>query len=627
MLQDIRKSSQGTAAKVIIGVIVLSFAAFGIESILVGGGSSGIAEVNGEQIYPGEVEQLVNTQKRRIISMMGENMDPAMLDDERLTAQALESIIGRKLQMQEAAALKLTISNKQISGVVASMEQFQLDGQFSPDMYKSLLSGAGYTPESFKRGLAEDLLLNQISSGLAGSDFATQAELALNATYSAESRDVRYLTIPLEKFTADMEVGDEQIEQYYSDNEQAFYTPETVELDFVELSLEDFKQAVEEETLLEQYELEKENNEYQTESGVAHILFEQGEEETDEAFQGRIATAQKSLTEGADFGELAKTASDDIGSASYGGELGFTQGDTFPEEMEDAIAALEVGAVSTPVETDAGVHLIKLTERRDGEVPPFEEMRAALESRVQTQEARKELTRVVEELKDLAFNAEDLSSPAQELALEVQRSDAVSRSQQEGLFANQTLLTAAFSDEVLAQGHNSDVIEVTSDSFVVLRVRTHNEPEVKPLELVKGEIVARITDETARASVREAADQILAQLHAGTGLEQLANESGYDWQVELAADRQNPMLPQSVLQRVFQLPAPAVEGESSYDYVLTATGDVQVFELVRVTPGSLATLEPTQRDALQGQITSEYGRMVGSEFQNGLRESADVTIL
>jgi peptidyl-prolyl cis-trans isomerase D len=626
MLQDIRKSTRGTTAKIVVGLIVVSFSIFGIESILVGGSGGGVAEVNGEHIYIEQVEQLVNSQKRRLIAMMGENLDPAMLDDQRLSAQALENLITRKLQMQSAANLKLGVSEQQIGAVIGSMEQFQVDGQFSPEMYKSLLSGAGYTPALFKQGLQDDLIIRQLSSGLAGSDFATPAELQLNAAYTAENRDVRYLTIPLERFSVDVEIDGEAVAQYYQDNQAQFQTPEAVELDYIQLTVDEFRQPVEESLLFEQYELEKENSQYQTQSGVSHILFEQGTDESNDAFQVRIVAVQDQLAMGADFAELAKTVSDDIGSASYGGDLGFTQGDAFPAEMEEVIAQLEIGAVSEPVETDAGIHLIKLVERRSGEIPPFEEMRADLEDRLQTQEARRELALVVEELKDLAFNAEDLSAPAEELGLDVMQSGLVSRSQVDGLFANASLLETAFSEDVLELGHNSDVIELSGETYVALRVRSYHEPEMKPLEAVRAVIVTNITDDLSRTAVVDAANEALAQLRAGASLEAFSNDAGYEWQVELAANRTSPVVPQPVLQRAFELQVPA-DGESTFDYVFTPTGDAQVLELVRVTPGAYEALNEPQKTQLKQQITAEYGRMVNTEFQRGLRDRADITVL
>lgn len=626
MLQDIRKSTKGTTAKIVIGLIVISFSIFGIESILVGGSGGGVAEVNGEDVSPDEVLQELNVLKRRMIAAMGDELDPTLLEDDRLSARALETVIAKKLQLQAAQEFDLAVSDRQIGSLVSSMEDFQINGAFSPEMYKSLLSSAGFTPASFKRGIAQDLLLSQLTSGLAGSDFTTAAELKLNAVYAAESRDVRFLTMPADKFSTSVEVTDEQVEQYYQDNQSQFQTEETVDLDYIELTLEAFRKPVQEDVILEQYELEKENYQHKTESRVSHILFEQGEDESDEALQIRVQGVQEQLASGADFAEVAKTASDDVGSATYGGDLGFTQGDAFPEELESAIASLAVGAVSEPVESDAGIHLIKLIEQRDGEMPALEELRVELEDRVQTLEARRELATVVEKLKDLAFNAEDLTAPAAELGLEVKQAKSISRSSQEGLFSYAALLTAAFSDEVLLERHNSDVIELPGDTFVALSISTHREPEPKPLESVKSTIVSSISRDAARRAIVEAAESAIAELSQGTSLESYANDNGYDWQVELAAYRGSTVVPRNVLERAFELPQPA-PGGSVFDYVMDSEGDVTVLELARITAGDLSALRPAQKAELSKQVKAEFASMANTEFQRGVRERADITVL
>lgn len=622
MLQNLRKKTQGTTAKIVVGVIVLSFSIFGIESILLGGSGGGIAEVNGEEITPQELQLSVNTQKRRLIAMMGENIDPAMLDDQRLSAQALEALISQKLLMQSASDMKLAVSERQIGELIGNMEQFQIDGKFSPEIYKSVLSSAGYTPGYFKQSLRDDMVLNQLRSGLAGSEFATPSELALNARVVAEQRDVRYFTIPLEKYMTTREVSAQEIEDFYGANQARFRTQESVDVDYLELLAEDFRQPVPESAIVEAYELAKENFQYQTENRVSHILFEAGEDDV----QQRVADAQAQLAAGKAFADVARELSDDIGSASGGGDLGFSSGDAFPEEMELAIEQLEVDVVSAPVQTDAGTHLILVTARNAGKVADLEEMRAQLQDTIQAEEARVVLLRTVESLRDLSFNSEGLQGPASELELVIKQENTITRSHSDGLFANTTLLAAAFSEEVLDAGHNSEVLEVSGDRFVVMQVRTHNKPQVKTLELVQEEIVATITENSARAAVAAAAEQAVQQLRTGATVEQLAVSEGYEWQVELGAERRNTTVPRDVLQRAFELPVPS-QGESATDYVMTLTGDAQVFELARVTAGQYESLAEMEQRALQQQVSAEYGNLVDNEFQRGLRDGADITVL
>ena len=309
-----------------------------------------------------------------------------------------------------------------------------------------------------------------------------------------------------------------------------------------------------------------------------------------------------------------------------GGELGYTSGDAFPPEMEAAISELEVGQVSGPVRTEAGVHLILVTDRREGEPPSFEELKPQLEERLAMTEAQVALMRTVETLKDLTFNADDLAGPAEQMSLEVSMSDAVSRSQEEGLFANPALLAAAFSDDVLNAGHNSDVIELSSDHWVALRVRQHHPSEVRPLDEVRGQIVTLITEQRARDAVSAAAEEAVLALRDGAGVEAVATDMGYEWQVELGADRRNLNVPAEVLQSAFTLAGPQ-EGETVADYVLTATGDALVFELDRVTPGSLEALPEAEQGALRQIVGNEYGQLVDVEYRQGLRDSADISVL
>lgn len=619
MLQDIRKSTQGTAAKIIIGLIVISFAAFGIESILVGGGDSSVAEVNGEEISPQELQQAIVTQQRRIASAMGENLDPAMLAEDRLRGPALETLVSRKLLTQSAQNMGLAISEGTIGKLVGSMQQFQLDGEFSPQLYKQILSDNGFTPGYFKRSLRNDLMLTQVRAGLAGSDFATPAELQLTAKITNEQRDFRYLTVPGETFRDDAAVTDEQVEAWYNERQEQYMTEESVDVTLLELSAADFREAVDEATLLEAVEQAQAAYQATTENRVSHILFADGDSE-------RIAAAQRQLADGADFAAVAAEFSDDAGSAGRGGDLGYSSGDAFPEDMEAAIAALQPGEVSAPVETDAGTHLLLLTERREGKAPTLEELRPQLERDLQSEEAQVALLRTVEALRDLSFNADDLDGPAAELDLEPRQVQGVTRQAGEGLFANPVLREVAFSADVLEGGHNSEVIELAGDHFVVLRVAQHHMPQVRPLAQVRESIVAAISEQRAREAVATVANELLTRLRDGAAIDALAAEAGYEWQVELAVQRDNFTVAPDVLGRVFELAPPAADQAVS-DFLLTAAGDAVLVELTRVRAGDFDTLPEQDQQRLRQQVSGEFGGLVDVEYRQALRQAAEISVM
>ena len=621
MLQDIRASIQGAVAKIIIGLIVISFSIFGIESLLFSGGASAVAEVNGEEISPFALQQELSVQQRQLLAMMGDDADPALLDQARMNQRALEALIQREILRQAAGDLSLTVPDATIGDIIGSMDEFQLDGRFSRDMFRSALAGSGFTPALFRDRLAEDVQIAQLRSGIAGSDFGTRKELTLAARIALEGRDVRYITLPLADYRGDASVSDAEVQAHYDANGEAFQSEESLAIDYLELRLDDYRKPVQEARLREEFELVRGEYEQAPEARVSHILLE-GDEQ---ARQARLAEVQAALAEGLAFEAAAAEFSDDAGSAQSGGDLGYTAGDTFPPAMEEAISALAPGQRSGPVETEAGTHLILVTDRREGSAVSFDSVAAELQDRIQRREASADLLRDVELLRDLAFNAADLSEPAAELDIEVSSANSVTRDQAEGLFAAPSLLSAAFSEDVLEAGHNSDVIELDPEHFVVLRVAQRRPPEPLDLDDVREQIVDLLRDQAAQQLAAQQAQNLLLSLEAGTPVEDAANEAGLQWQVELGARRDSPRLPLAVRERLFELPAPAQDAPrrtivDSDRYVY------YVVEFVRLAEGTLDDAAEAELTRLRTRVSGENGGLFQQQFETALRSRADVEV-
>lgn len=621
MLQNIRARTQGAVAKIIIGLIVISFSIFGIESLLFSGGASAVAEVNGEEISPFDLQQELSVQQRQRLSTMGDDADPALLDQALMNQQALEALIQREILRQAAGDLSLTVSDAAIGEIIASMRQFQIDGRFSRDMFQSALASSGFTPALFRDRLAEDVQIGQLQAGIAGSDFVTRKELALAARIALEGRDVRYITLPLADYRRDASVTDAEVQAHYEANRDAFQSEESLAIDYLELRLDDYRKPVEEARLREEFDLVRGEYELPAEARVSHILLEGDDEER----QARLAEVQAALAEGLAFEAAAAQFSDDAGSAQSGGDLGYTAGDTFPPAMEEAVSALALGERSAPVETEAGTHLILVTDRREGSEASFDSLAGELEERIQRREASADLLRDVELLRDLAFNAADLGEPAAELDIEVSSVDSVTRNQTEGLFARPALLSAAFSEDVLEAGHNSDVIELDSEHFVVLRVARRRPPEPLGPDDVREQITALLRDEAAHKLAAQQAQALLRSLEAGTPVEDAANEAGLQWQVELGARRDSPRLPLAVRERLFELPAPAqdtprraiVDSDPYAHYVV---------EFVRLAEGTLDGAAEADLARLRARVSGENGGLFQQQFETALRSRADVEV-
>jgi len=624
MLQSMRQSTQSTAAKVIIGLIVLSFAAFGLETLLPGGAGTSVAEVNGEEITPFALQEAVTQQKRQLISVLGDDIDPALLDDDRLQPRALESLIQRALLLQKTAELNLVASEAQVGKSITSIEAFQLNGVFSPDAYRSVLANAGFTPERFRRSQAEDIVLTQLQTAISETEFATQTELAATANIIAEERDVRYLVISDADLVDDADLTDEALQQYYEENEAVFFNPEQVVVDYVLLAPEDFVVSVDEALVREQYESVKDEYEVAEQARVSHILLIQGEEEADSDYAQRIADTADRLDRGEAFADLAAEVSDDLGSASMGGELGFTDGTAFPDEMEAAIAQLsEAGDISGAVQTDAGTHFIRLEERIAGDSVDYESVRGELRASIEAAEAERNLLIAVEELRDLAFNAPDLEGPAEAIGSEVRISEPFSLEEGEGLFADERLRELAFSADVKESSNNSEVLELAGKQFIAVRVREVRAPQVAPFAEVEREVRQGLRAQLEASALTDMVARAEDLLAAGESFEVAAEALNVEWRVELAATRLNSQLPRSVLDAAFTMP----QGEPNLLRTVAVPGEgYALVQLARVTPGDTRALTSAEKLQLSDLRSGEQQRLSFDEFVVHQRNAADIVI-
>ncbi len=623
MLQNIRKNLQGTIAKVIVAIIIVPFALFGIESLVGGGGVQNVAQVNGEAISAIDLQQQINLQKRRLMMSMGENVDPSLLDDQLLAGPALEYMVQKALLLQSAAEHGLAVSDERLNALITSNEAFQVDGQFNPQRYQVLLSDQGFTPAGFRKAMREDVMSSQLRAGISGAEFTTAQELAQMATLREERRDIRYLSVPIGQFKDASSVSDEDIANWYEDNSARYQTTENIDLDYIALRVEDFAVEISEAEVRELFELQKDTLQVPELRAVSHILFEPADGESDEALQARVdAVRQQVEVDGANFAALAYEHSQDLGSANFGGELGFTSGDTFPPKIEDAIAKLNLNQVSEPVESESGWHLLLVTEIRSGAAPTFDEMRTELESQLQGERSQRELVKTSERLKDLVFNAEDLSGPAEELGLSVARVDAVNRYGGRGMFADNRVIAAAFSPELLEEGYNSEVLELEEGLFLVVRVAQHYPAALKPLAQVRSDVIDAILDSQARDNASQHADGLLVRLSEGASIEELALAGNYEWQVELGARRDNRNVPRATLARAFEIATNA--NGSVFDYVQTPEGDVEVFEIFRVTAGSVDKIDERRKTQIGLGLADQSARALDNAFQQTLVKRAEV---
>lgn len=620
MLQFFRDSMQGTAAKVIVGIIVVPFALFGIESLVFSSGADNAAKVNGEGIAVQELARAMSAQRNRMLSQMGENADPTTISDDMIRGPVLEQLVQQEILRQTAAEFGLAVGDDILDRDIVNTETFQIDGVFSPDMYRSVLTSNGLTPLGYKQLLRGDLELRQLVDGISNSSFISPEELALAARFVGETRTVRYVTLPLAPVLESTVVSEEQIQSYYADNAARFMTEESVELEYVLLNRADFNVEISEEDIAAEYQREIDNMQASISRGAAHIMLELGDRSEAEAIE-ILNGVKAELDAGGDFAALAAQYSEDSFSAEQGGDIGDTTGDVFPEAFEDALAALQLNEVSTPVVTEGAVHLIKLIRLEEQEKPSLAERRDDIITQLTAAKAEPLYIAALDQLADMSFNSVGLQDTAEELSLPLQTSGVVPRSGGSGIFADAKVLKAAFSAELVEQGLNSEVIELSADQSVVLRVAKHLPPEQRPLEQVAQEISQQLRNQSARDALQASANDMIASLRAGGDMAALASEAGLEVTALENINRRDNRAPR-IVPAAFGL---SVDGVA-YDSVSMGYQGLAVIAVSDVVAGSLEALSDAERQGLRGMLQQAAAGAEMNAFQASLRANADVVI-
>ena len=422
------------------------------------------------------------------------------------------------------------------------------------------------------------------------------------------------------EFDAKLAQGGE-IKAYYDEHAKEFMTPDQVVIDYIELKKSSFfdQVAVKDDELQALYQKETANLAEQRRA--SHILIEVNDKVSDEQAKARIAEIQQRLAKGESFEALAKEFSQDPGSATNGGDLGFAGPGVYDPVFETALYALKKDQVSEPVRTSFGYHLIKLLGVEAPEVPSFASLKGKLTHDLKTQQVERRFVDATKQLEDSAFEASDLVQPAQELKLTVHTSAPFGRQGGEGIAANRAVIQAAFSTEVMDEGANSTAIELDPETVVVLRVKEHLKPEQLPLEAVASSIRAQLVKEHASAAAKTKAEDIIKGLRDGK-LPLNQPIDGLSWKVEEAVARGQEGIDPAVLQAVFRLPKPVSKDKPTFGSVTLADGTVVVLRLNGVNDAAKPTDE--EKASYRRFLASRVGQQDFEAYRKQLQNEAKV---
>ncbi len=615
MLQKIRDRAQGWFAYTIIGMLTVPFAIWGIESYFEGGGPMDAAIVGDNKISLQDYQRAYQQQRQRLQTMLGNNMDPALLEGSRLKQDVLRQLIDERVLTQLVGDQGLRVGNQQLREALLALPVFQESGGFNKELYERLLRNQGYTAALFEEGLRQSLATEQLRDGVTASALTTPAELEQLIALLKQQRDVYFLKLPLAQYVAKVQVEDTAIQDYFAKNPDRFVNPEQVQVQFVELKLASMADPVtlSEDELKAAYEAQLDKYGRPEERSASHILVKlplgaaPAEVEQAQAKAQQIASEIRSGAK--TFDQALQEVKADPSGQAEGGELGVISKGMFDSPaLETALYALEKsGDVSEPVRMPSGFHVVRLDTITPSQVKPFEEVRESIAQELRQQQAENRFYETTQTLANLGYEHPDSLEPVSKaLAATIQESGWFNRQGGEGIIQQPKVVESAFSEDVLKRGLNSEPIELEPGHVVMLRVKEHKPVTPRTLEESREEIVKILRDQQAREAMAKDLETLKARAAKGEHLQVLAGEFSGEFKNAGLVGRDEKSIDSAVLTAAFRLPQPE-EGKVALGSTALANGDQVVLVVAQVVAGQKGALSEDERKALAQQLSQQMG--------------------
>ena len=603
MLEAIRAHSQGWLAKLILTLIAVPFALFGIDAYLKNAGSdAAVAKVAGSSVSVVEYRNAMQSLRNKMQSE-GQK-DLSLLDTPQARLTVLNRLINTRLLNAEAQDSKFKISNEQLSEFVITLPEFQQNGKFSQEVYDKLLTQNQMTPSKFENMMRGELVTQQVRDGIPPLAFATKAVEDRAIKTELQQREVTIAEIKSADFISQVKVDDAEVKAYYEKHKDKFQVPEQVKLEFVRFSANDLimKMQVTEEDSKRFYNENAAKFQGDEKRRASHILIGFGPGATPEAKAQAKRKAEEILAEvkknPAKFAELAKKNSQDPGSAEKGGDLGMFGRGAMVKAFEEAAYSMKPGQVSDLVQSEFGFHIIKLTEI-SGQAQSYESLKPQIRAELMYQKALAKFSEEAENFNNLVYEQSSSLKPAADnYGLQVQKTDWVSAADGAKFFKNDKLMSLVFSNEVLNDKRNTEAVEVANNTLVAARVVEHKAAAPRSFDEVKAGIADFLKIEKASKLAIDKGNATLASLKQNQAV------SNVDWIPAVTVDRKNAQgLTELTMSNVFKIDTTKLP---AYIGVSDSKKGFLLIKVIAVHDADEDTVKAASAD-YKAALTAEYG--------------------
>ncbi|ABA88300.1 peptidylprolyl cis-trans isomerase, putative [Syntrophotalea carbinolica DSM 2380] len=635
MLDLIRKKQRSVLVKIVFWTIIAAFVGtiflvWGKGNSGSGGDGSAIAHVNGDAISYQDFQITYQNMRQEMEKRFGRSLPPEIEKQLQLNTQAYEQLVNRLLLLQEADNRDIAVDKDELRQAIADIPAFQKDGQFDRKRYQEVLAYQHLTSRAFERNMREQLLLGKVVEAIKQDAEVTDQDIDHEYRNRNEKIDLAFVKLAPGRYESKVTVTDEALQAYFQENREDFRQPEKIALRFVRFDPDNVAKDISVDDAAIQDYYDKHKDQYWVEEQVkaSHILFRITAGLDEDGRQKKRAAAQKVLEQaraGKDFAQLARTHSDDAGSAIKGGALGyFTHGSMVPD-FENVAFALKPGQISDLVETSMGYHIIKCEGRIEAQTKPLDDVRDDVRANLRKELARQDaLDKAM-----MAYSAHrqdgDIDAAASANGLQVRETGLFSRGEAiDGLGSDDELSMAAFA---LKEGELARPI-VRDQGVLTFVVKERHASYIPELKEARAEVERAYRRQESVGLARQAAEAVLAELKAGKKLADVARKE----KVEMGETGLFPRSYGNFIPRIGSSEALATAGFALTkeapvaDEVYVIDGRFVVATLMHRMEADPAKLTDAAREQLRTSVLTNKREKLLTELVEKLKSEAKIKV-
>jgi peptidyl-prolyl cis-trans isomerase D len=604
----------------VMGVLIVSFAVWGIADIFKGFGQSSLAKVGGTEISTEQFRQIYTDKLQQLGRSFGRPLTMEQARAFGLDRQVLQQTIAEAALDEEARRMGLAQSDAETMRIIYNDPNFKgLSGQFDPARFQATIRQFGYTEQRYLAEQRRVGLRRQIAGTVSAGLDPPNLLIEALARFQNEQRSIDYLTLGAAQAGTIEPPSPETLAAFFDDHKTQFRAPEYRKIAFVAITPDEIGKwtEVSDEEAKKIFEERRDRLGTPEKREVSQMVFPN---------EGEAQAARARITSGTSFDDVAKERNLNLADVDLGM---IAKTAIIDPAIADAAFSLPSGEVSQPVQGRFGVALVKIGKIEPGMTPSFESVAAQVKKEIATERARTKVNEIQNKMEDERSGGANVVEASQKLGLTPVTFEAIDRSGR--LPDGQMATNIPRGLDVVSQAFNSDV-GVDNDpiqfagGYVWYDVLGITPSRERPLDEVRGQVEAKWREEQISSKLRAKATEMVKKLEQGGTLAEEAAAIGA--KVETATgfrrDASLPGVPSAVITAAFRTPKDGIgqtPGAGGSEWIVFRVTDVTV-PPVDMASDEIKKLKDTLLRGLTDEQVAQYVTKIEAEIGTSINQAA-----